>query len=349
MLGDEWKGYYLTAYGIAVKHGFTGTEEEWIASLKGDKGNTGAVFTPSVSSIGVLSWTNDGGLENPASVNIKGPKGDQGIPGTAAAAGATFTPSVSSDGTLSWTNDGGLENPESVNIKGPAGTTNCDQRYCSVSTGSRGKYDVTVADSAFALAAGAKVTVTFTEGNEDYNLKINVNATGAKSVYHNGTSVMQVPVNSTYDMVYDGTRWNIVGMKDTDTNTTYSNASATKAGLMSADSYNTLQTLNSIMTSGGYVKFSKVFAGYQDVTVTISAGSYYYAYSFTVSDWEQSATEYSSRVFYPMLLSGGAVNVSFCRDALVFGFAPRLYVSRMPGADTTSDLTVTVRVYWMEE
>ena len=26
--------YYLTAYGIAVKHGFTGTEEEWVASLK---------------------------------------------------------------------------------------------------------------------------------------------------------------------------------------------------------------------------------------------------------------------------------------------------------------------------
>lgn len=36
----------------------------------------GATFTPSVSSEGVLSWTNDKGKENPASVNIKGPKGD---------------------------------------------------------------------------------------------------------------------------------------------------------------------------------------------------------------------------------------------------------------------------------
>lgn len=35
-------------------------------------GNDGTTFTPSVSSDGVLSWTNDGGLENPASVNIKG-------------------------------------------------------------------------------------------------------------------------------------------------------------------------------------------------------------------------------------------------------------------------------------
>lgn len=36
----------------------------------------GATFTPSVSSDGVLSWTNDKGKTNPASVNIKGQKGD---------------------------------------------------------------------------------------------------------------------------------------------------------------------------------------------------------------------------------------------------------------------------------
>jgi len=30
-----WHGYYLTAYGIAVKHGFTGTEAEWLRSLRG--------------------------------------------------------------------------------------------------------------------------------------------------------------------------------------------------------------------------------------------------------------------------------------------------------------------------
>lgn len=31
--------YFLTAYGIAVKNGFQGTEEEWLASLKGEKGD----------------------------------------------------------------------------------------------------------------------------------------------------------------------------------------------------------------------------------------------------------------------------------------------------------------------
>jgi len=44
----------------------------------------GFTFTPSVSSDGTLSWSNDGGLNNPNSVNIKGPqglKGDKGEPG----------------------------------------------------------------------------------------------------------------------------------------------------------------------------------------------------------------------------------------------------------------------------
>ena len=40
------------------------------------------VFTPEVGEDGVLSWTNNGNLENPESVNIKGPKGDQGTRGT---------------------------------------------------------------------------------------------------------------------------------------------------------------------------------------------------------------------------------------------------------------------------
>ena len=37
--GREDPPYYLTAYGIAVKHGFRGTEEEWLASLKGETGD----------------------------------------------------------------------------------------------------------------------------------------------------------------------------------------------------------------------------------------------------------------------------------------------------------------------
>lgn len=36
-----FSGYYLSAYAIAIKHGYEGSEEEWVASLKGDKGDKG--------------------------------------------------------------------------------------------------------------------------------------------------------------------------------------------------------------------------------------------------------------------------------------------------------------------
>lgn len=73
--------------------------------LKGDKGADGTngadgangadgvTFTPSVDSAGNLSWTNDGGLSNPDTVNIKGAtgatgeRGEQGIPGEPGAKG----------------------------------------------------------------------------------------------------------------------------------------------------------------------------------------------------------------------------------------------------------------------
>ena len=45
------------------------------------KGDNGATFTPSVSASGDLSWTNDKGLENPTTVNIKGADGTNGVDG----------------------------------------------------------------------------------------------------------------------------------------------------------------------------------------------------------------------------------------------------------------------------
>ena len=44
-------------------------------------GEDGATFTPSVDSKGNLSWSNNKGLTNPTTVNIKGGKGDKGEQG----------------------------------------------------------------------------------------------------------------------------------------------------------------------------------------------------------------------------------------------------------------------------
>lgn len=56
----------------------------------GEQGTDGATFTPSVSADGTLSWTNDKGLGNPPSVNIKGPAGPQGENGKTPVKGTDF-------------------------------------------------------------------------------------------------------------------------------------------------------------------------------------------------------------------------------------------------------------------
>ena len=86
-----------SAYEIAVDNGFVGTETEWLESIKGAEGTT---FTPSVRKEGNLSWNNDNGKENPATVNIKGAKGDRGDSGVTTPINGFFTMYVDGDGNL---------------------------------------------------------------------------------------------------------------------------------------------------------------------------------------------------------------------------------------------------------
>lgn len=125
--------------------GDTGPQgEQGPVGSKGEQGDTGArgiTFTPVVDSKGNISWSNDGGLENPQTVNITGPQGDTGTKGDVGPQGekgevgdagpkgdkgTTFVPSVDTDGNISWSNTDGIANPETVNIKGPKGDKGSD-------------------------------------------------------------------------------------------------------------------------------------------------------------------------------------------------------------------------------
>lgn len=72
------------------------------------KGETGPYFTPTVDDEGNLSWTNNGDLTNPETVNIRGPQGIQGPQGPAGDAG-TF------DDALSETSTNGIQNKAITN------------------------------------------------------------------------------------------------------------------------------------------------------------------------------------------------------------------------------------------
>lgn len=120
-----------------LKEAYPDIIEQWHDELinRADAGDfNGVTFTPSISDDGVLSWTNNGGLENPKSLKINSitftpsvsedgvlswtNDGGKANPASVKINGTTFTPSISSDGILSWTNDGGKTNPSSIKVNG---------------------------------------------------------------------------------------------------------------------------------------------------------------------------------------------------------------------------------------
>lgn len=83
------------------------------------------VFIPSVSSAGVLNWTNKAGLPNPASVNIKGAQGAKGDTGTAATItiGSVTTGAPGTDVVVT---NSGTSSAAILNFQIPRGTPGAD-------------------------------------------------------------------------------------------------------------------------------------------------------------------------------------------------------------------------------
>lgn len=76
-----------SAYEIAVSHGFEGTEEEWLASLKGDPGENGAIPNIKIGTVSTLDAGNNAtasitGTSDQPVLNLGIPKGQTGTPGT---------------------------------------------------------------------------------------------------------------------------------------------------------------------------------------------------------------------------------------------------------------------------
>ena len=59
----------------------TSKSSNFPSNLSGGVGVDGATFIPEVSDEGVISWTNNKGLDNPEPKNIRGPQGGKGDKG----------------------------------------------------------------------------------------------------------------------------------------------------------------------------------------------------------------------------------------------------------------------------
>ncbi|MBP3413308.1 MAG: hypothetical protein J6K89_08610, partial [Oscillospiraceae bacterium] len=76
------KGYYLTAYGIARSHGYSGTEEQWLRSLQGLTPNLTIGEVKTLGNQDLAEATITGTRENPV-LNLGLPMGSQGMAGAA--------------------------------------------------------------------------------------------------------------------------------------------------------------------------------------------------------------------------------------------------------------------------
>lgn len=79
--------YAVGSEGSYRIYSWDSSAEQWrdngsVTGVPGEDGSDGATFTPHMSDSGILTWTNNAGLENPGAVDLTGPRGEQGIAGT---------------------------------------------------------------------------------------------------------------------------------------------------------------------------------------------------------------------------------------------------------------------------
>lgn len=93
---------------------------------------------------------------------------------------------------------------------------------CGTAAAEAAKVAATTPGSNFSLETGARITVKFTVTNTAANPTLNVNSTGAKAIYYRGSAISAgyLAKDRTYEFVYNGTQYELVGDINTDANTT---------------------------------------------------------------------------------------------------------------------------------
>ena len=168
------------------------------------------------------------------------------------------------------------------NSKTKLDNTNVGYGTCSTQASTAAKVIAISGNTNWKLAVGSEIVVKFTYTNTASNPTFNVNGSGAKSVWYNTALITTSNLgyagtaNRPMKFVYDGTQYVFIGWSyDTDTNTTYSNASlgqgygtcstaaATVAKVVSLSSYS--------LTTGGVVSVKFTYAVPASATMNINS------------------------------------------------------------------------------
>lgn len=178
----------VSAYAVAVANGFVGSVKEWLASLKGEKGDPGPA--------GAQGPKGDTGEKGePGTAGAQGPKGDMGEKGEQGPAGADGkTPqlkigTVTTGSAASASITGTAEEPK-LNLVLPEGTGGGSSNGIGQQTSYGGEifndYKNNAADMLYSHAEGEKTVANgqacHAEGEETAALETGSHAEGYKTV-----------------------------------------------------------------------------------------------------------------------------------------------------------------------
>lgn len=211
---------------------------------KVDNGDfNGATFKPSVDSEGNLSFTNDKGLENPTSVNIKGPKGEPGEQGPQ-----------------------GTEGPQgNTGPQGPAGNPGADGKSATIQIG-----------TVTTLKAGSNAIVenVGTENNAIFNFGIPKGADGTNAILASPLKGKKITVigDSLSTGYTESTNWVNILAENTGANVVnLASNGATIAYRDNDDGNNFYSKMSSVATDSDFVI---IMGGGNDMLQEITAGTF---------------------------------------------------------------------------
>lgn len=184
----------------------------------GDYWYTDDDFSNELGTIGAYGSANDisffyvGGTYNDPLLKVTKSNGNVTAKGIVTA--TSFSGNASS--ATKWAT---ARNINGLSVDGSANRVNYGT--CSTAAATAAK---TVACNGFALIDGAEITVKFKTTNTAANPTLNVNSTGAKSIYYRGTAITAgyLATNRIYTFRYNGIQYELVGDINTETKVAHS-------------------------------------------------------------------------------------------------------------------------------
>ncbi len=218
------------------------------------------------------------------------------------------------DGATVATLGGYIQNAERLNtaraIDGVSFDGTADISHYAICSTAAATAAKTVALAGFVLKAGARVAVKFTVTNTAASPTLNANNTGAKAIYYRGAAISAgyLAANRTYEFVYNGTQYELVGDLDTNTDTkvTQNNSTANAAYrvLLSPNANDTAET-NGAVKSANFIANPSTGAfcakGYDRIDIT--------GQTLDLNDLNLSAGHPRS-MFYICVTAGGSSAIS---------------------------------------